>query len=94
MCRESKGLINVADKLGRTPLLVGLMAGAGLEAVKELLHQERFYCNLSLVTLNCRVKLSITFVNHCKGESDPLTSIGEKFRLTGAKPNHINFCVV
>ena len=33
MCRESKGLINVPDKLGRSPLLVGLMAGAGLEAI-------------------------------------------------------------
>ena len=37
MCKESKGLINLADKLGRTPLLAGLMAGAGLEAVMELL---------------------------------------------------------
>ena len=36
MCKESKGLINLADKLGRTPLLAGLMAGAGLEAVMEL----------------------------------------------------------
>ena len=39
VCKESKGLINVQDKLGRGPLLVGLMAGAGLEAVKELLKQ-------------------------------------------------------
>ena len=39
MCRESKGLINVPDKLGRSPLLVGLMAGAGLEAITELLKQ-------------------------------------------------------
>ena len=39
MCRESKGLINVPDKLGRTPLLAGLMAGANVEAVKELLEQ-------------------------------------------------------
>ena len=38
-CRESKGLINVPDKLGRSPLLVGLMAGAGLEAITELLKQ-------------------------------------------------------
>ena len=37
--KESKGLVNVQDKLGRGPLLVGLMAGAGLEAVKELLSQ-------------------------------------------------------
>ena len=37
--KESKGLVNVQDKLGRGPLLVGLMAGAGLEAVKELLRQ-------------------------------------------------------
>ena len=39
VCRESKGLINVADKLGRSPLLAGLMAGAGLAAVTELLKQ-------------------------------------------------------
>ena len=39
MCRESKGLINIPDKLGRSPLLVGLMAGAGLEAITELLKQ-------------------------------------------------------
>ena len=39
MCKESKGLINLADKLGRTPLLAGLMAGAGLEAVMELVVQ-------------------------------------------------------
>ena len=39
VCRESKGLINVADKLGRTPLLAGLMAGAKLDAVAELLRQ-------------------------------------------------------
>ncbi len=39
MCRESKGLINVPDKLGRSPLLVSLMAGAGVEAVTELLKQ-------------------------------------------------------
>ena len=39
MCKESKGLINLADKLGRTPLLAGLMAGAGLEAVTELVVQ-------------------------------------------------------
>ena len=39
MCRESKGLINIPDKLGRSPLLVGLMAGAGVEAVTELLKQ-------------------------------------------------------
>ena len=39
VCKESKGLINSADKLGRTPLLAGLMAGAGLEAVAELLAQ-------------------------------------------------------
>ena len=37
--KESKGLINVQDKLGRGPLLVGLMAGIGLESVKELLRQ-------------------------------------------------------
>ena len=37
--KESKGLVNVQDKLGRGPLLVGLMAGAGLEAVKEMLRQ-------------------------------------------------------
>ena len=39
MCRESKGLINVPDKLGRSPLLVSLMAGAGVEAVTELIKQ-------------------------------------------------------
>ena len=39
MCRECKGLINVPDKLGRSPLLVSLMAGAGVEAVTELLKQ-------------------------------------------------------
>ena len=39
VCKESKGLINLADKLGRTPLLAGLMAGAGLEAVRELVEQ-------------------------------------------------------
>ena len=39
VCKESKGLINLADKLGRTPLLAGLMAGAGLEAVRELVVQ-------------------------------------------------------
>ena len=39
VCKESKGLINSPDKLGRTPLLAGLMAGAGLEAVAELLAQ-------------------------------------------------------
>lgn len=39
MCRESKGLINVPDKLGRSPLLVGLMAGAGVQAVTELIRQ-------------------------------------------------------
>ena len=39
VCKESKGLINLADKLGRTPLLAGLMAGAGLAAVTELLKQ-------------------------------------------------------
>ena len=39
VCKESKGLINLSDKLGRTPLLAGLMAGAGLEAVTELLAQ-------------------------------------------------------
>ena len=37
--KESKGLVNVEDKLGRGPLLVGLMAGAGVEVVKELLSQ-------------------------------------------------------
>ena len=39
MCRESKGLINTPDKLGRSPLLVCLMAGAGIEAVTELFKQ-------------------------------------------------------
>ena len=39
MCRESKGLINIPDKLGRSPLLVGLMAGAGVQAVTELIKQ-------------------------------------------------------
>ena len=44
VCRESKGLINVADKLGRSPLLAGLMAGAGLAAVTELLKQGDGVC--------------------------------------------------
>ena len=39
VCRESKGLINTPDKLGRSPLLVCLMAGAGIEAVTELFKQ-------------------------------------------------------
>lgn len=39
VCRESKGLVSVMDKLGRTPLLAGLMAGAKLDAVAELLRQ-------------------------------------------------------
>ena len=36
---RSKGLSNVTDKLGRTPLLTALIAGAGVEAVAELLKQ-------------------------------------------------------
>ena len=39
ICRESKGLINMSDRLGRTPLLAALMAGARLESVRELLDQ-------------------------------------------------------
>ena len=37
VCRESKGLNNLPDKLGRGPLLVGLMAGAELGAVEEMI---------------------------------------------------------
>jgi ankyrin repeat protein len=34
---RSRGMTNVCDKLGRTPLLTALIAGAGAEAVQELL---------------------------------------------------------
>ena len=34
-----QGLVSQPDRLGRGPLLVGLMAGAGLGAVQELLRQ-------------------------------------------------------
>ena len=37
VCRESKGLNNLPDKLGRGPLLVGLMAGAEFGAVEEMI---------------------------------------------------------
>ena len=37
--QRSRGMSNVADKLGRTPLLTALIAGAGVEAVAELLKQ-------------------------------------------------------
>ena len=35
---RSRCMTNVADKLGRTPLLTALIAGAGLDAVQELLN--------------------------------------------------------
>ena len=35
---RSRGLANVQDKLGRTPLLTALIAGAGADAVSELLN--------------------------------------------------------
>ena len=34
---RSNAMVNTADKLGRTPLLTALIAGAGAEAVKELI---------------------------------------------------------
>ena len=37
VCKESKGLNNLPDKLGRGPLLVGLMAGAEVGAVEEMI---------------------------------------------------------
>ena len=35
---RSRGMANVCDKLGRTPLLTALIAGNGVEAVQELLN--------------------------------------------------------
>ena len=37
--QRSRGMSNVADKLGRTSLLTALISGAGVEAVAELLKQ-------------------------------------------------------
>ena len=36
MCQKSSVMRSSLDKLGRTPLLVGLMSGAGREAVEVL----------------------------------------------------------
>ena len=37
VCSRSRCMTNVADKLGRTPLLTALIAGAGADAIQELL---------------------------------------------------------
>ena len=39
MFNSGPEMVNMQDKLGSGSLLVGLMAGAGLEAVKEMLRQ-------------------------------------------------------
>ena len=38
VCSRSRCMTNVADKLGRTPLLTALIAGVGADAVQELLN--------------------------------------------------------
>ena len=37
MYQECRQLGNQADKLGRTPLILGLLSGAGVEAVEVML---------------------------------------------------------
>ena len=39
MCQKSSAMSNAKDKLGRTPLLVALMSGEGVEAVEVLVRE-------------------------------------------------------
>ena len=63
LCQECRQLGNQADKLGRTPLILGLLSGAGTEAVEVMLElgedprKEDQVASVAYSVLLCRVIL-------------------------------------